>query len=548
MLILGLGGSTHDKSCCLLEDGVIKYSIEEERISKEKYGVGIRSDLFQSIDYCLKANNCKLSDIDLIVTNDLLTFHPSIANEYLTSAVRINHHLAHAASAYYTSPFDQSAILVIDGSGSMYKDNSVETVSLGYAQDNDIKMIKRFNCSRMIIPDFLDIGYKNFRMPLYSLGGLYTLFTYICGFRLLEDGKTMGLSSYGTDRYVEKIKEYIHMTNKLIMEFHVDQRSLYGFIREEFKKRDENSVKADLAFGVQQILEECVFIYMNYLHEITNCDNICYSGGVALNSVLNGKIMEKSSFKNIHILPAAGDSGTAIGAALYAYHNIYKHKYYPHKELQNFCLGKTYTESEIEKELAKFQEKLKYQKHEQKQISKKVAEELSKGKIVAWFQKGSEIGPRALGHRSILVDPRRSEMKDILNSRVKFREEFRPFAPAVLEEYAQDYFDIQQGISPYMLFVSQVKEDKIDKIPATTHVDHTARVQTVHKSLDERFYSLIKEFYNITGIPVLLNTSFNIKGKPIVETPWDALNTFNASSIDVLVIENYIITKMNSEM
>ena len=337
----------------------------------------------------------------------------------------------------------------------------------------------------------------------------------------------MGLAPYGTDRYYDQLRPFVKLLKK--GQVRIDLRSgefekVLDSIMADTKPEEEYSKKADLAWAGQKILEEALVHCANYLYEVTKCPYLCIAGGVGLNSVANGKVLQQTPFEQIFIQPASGDSGTSLGAAMWGYYSIMKQSRNLGQGLimKNAYLGREYSDEEIQESFKEFPDMI-IDKPEN--LTKSAAKLIADGKIVSMFQGGSEYGPRALGHRSILANPAIPNMKDILNMRVKFREEFRPFAPAVLYEHQTEYFELEQ-YTPFMLIVCDVKEDKRKVIPAVTHVDGTARLQSVSKENGGIFYDLISEFYQITNVPVILNTSFNVKGQPIVETPSDAVRWF----------------------
>lgn len=553
MKILGLGGSTHDYSCCLLENGKIVRAIEEERLSKEKHGTGVRSILMQCIEYCIRET--KLEDISYIVTNDILEYGYQLDKNILNNIIKINHHVSHASSAYFTSGMEEASILVLDGSGSHFREKvretiSCETCSIGYAKNTNIdlqeKLLGKDEC--YFVRDLVSGIEKKTYFTNNSISSLYEHLSYACGFGSFGEGKTMGLSAYGKDTYLRDIYKYISFsTNKL--DFHVDYLGLQNFIYSLYQDSnvDRFTLQADIAYAAQFIFEKYVLNLLNVLYSKTHCENLCFAGGAALNSVLNGKIKKYTPFKNVYVFPAAGDSGTAIGAALYTYYKIDKiNKTYKPEKMSNCFFGIKYSDKIIEDALIANENKITHKKMEFSSLCEYVADELRKDKIVGWYQDGCEFGPRALGNRSILAFPHNKDMKDIINQRVKFRENFRPFAPVVKEEFLDEYFLSDIKNNPYMLFVGKVKEDKKHLIPAVTHVDGTARLQTVNKKENNKLYQLLDNLQRLTGIPILLNTSFNIKGRPIVETPGDALSAFIECDMDLLVIGNYIVTKTKS--
>jgi len=539
MKILGIGGSDHDISACLLEDGMITVAIEEERLSREKHSVGVKSSLLKSVDYCLSYRGYELEDIDYFVTNDIFMTRLNSKKLFMDRMIKINHHLAHIASSYYLSSFDKAGLFVSDGAGSIFSHFHVETISLGYASDTNIRIL-----NKVYGQNTLNRGKKIVKEN--SLGQFYSFFSNLCGFGVHNDGKVMGLAPYGSDKYLDEFRKLIKVTyNKGELEVDIDLNSnyyknLYKEIEINSRKDNNFKIKADYAYAAQVVMEEVTFQLLNLLYDKTKCDNLCYSGGVALNSVLNGKLKKNTSFRNIFIPPAPNDSGTAIGAALYAYYNIFNQDSSARYKLTNAYMGKEYSEEEIGKALLKYSNKITVQKVN---VVKEAAESLSKGKIIGWFQGKSEFGPRALGNRSILADARQKDMKDIINRRIKFRESFRPFAPVIINDFWDTYFDTDFEENPFMLYVADVKEDKKQIIPAVTHVDGSARVQIINRATNLKYYDLIMEYYKLTGVPVLLNTSFNVKGEPIVETPEHAIRTFVESDLDVLYLYDYCIHK-----
>lgn len=524
--IIGLGGSVHDLSCCLLTDGQIVRAVEEERLSREKNALGVRSQQFKSLDYCLQDK--KLTDIDLFITNDIFSTRV-LELKGLWSSIKINHHLSHAASSYYTSGFDEAAILVVDGGGSKFGEKD-ETVSLGIAQGNEIHFFKKY--------------YDN------SVSLFYSYMMYECGFKIFQEGKVMGLAPYGTNTYVNELSKYIQVDLPKKIRTNCDNTELNQYIRELISKdkRPRFRVTADIAYAAQYLFEDSMLKTIEYLYEKTKLPRLCYAGGAALNSVLNGKIKKKTGFKEIYVFPAAGDSGAGIGAALYGYYNLFNHKSYnkPRARMKHCYFGITYSNDKIIQTLNLYADKLQYKKYTYQNLFSVVAKMLHEGHIIGWFQDGSEIGPRALGNRSILASPCISTMKDTLNRRVKFRESFRPFAPVTKIDSASEYFEAEND-NTFMLFVEPVKGPYKKLLPAVTHIDGSARLQTVSKESNYKLYCLLDCFQKLSQVPVLLNTSFNIKGEPIVETPDDALEAFLHCDMDAVVIEQYVITKSHED-
>ena len=560
MNILGISCYYHDSAACLLKNGVVIAAAEEERFTRKKHDNSFPKN---AISYCLKEGGIDVKDIDIvafyekpllkfdrILQMSLETYPKSFLNFYkilpgwLTSKLKvpsklkkklnykgkvffIEHHHSHAASAFFASPFKEAAIVTIDGVGEW------STISIHHGKDNKIETLK-------------ETYFPN------SLGLLYSTITAYLGFKVLNDEyKVMGLAAYGKPSYYEKFKEklidikddgsfslnmdyfsYTHkeqmFSNKLEEEF--GQRRNPGEAIEERHK--------DIAASLQKLTEEIVLLIVNHAYKLTNSKKLCMAGGVALNCVANGKLLQKDLFEKIFIQPAATDSGGSMGAALYTYHQILK------KEkvwsMDSAYLGPSFNNKEIKDFLDKC--KIEYAKLSDEDLVKNVANLLSQDKIVGWFQGRMEFGPRALGNRSILANPKNPEMKNIVNKKVKHREEFRPFAPAMLIEKAGEYL-IYNYDSPFMTINFETNIDTRKNIISATHIDGTARVQTVSRERNKLFYDLIKEFENLTNVPALLNTSFNVKGEPIVCSPEDAYNCFKNTDINYLVLGNYLISK-----
>jgi len=539
MIIIGIGGSDHDASCCLLEDGELKVYIEEERLTKEKHGNGVKSSMLKSVDYCLEYMGMKYDDVDYFISNDI--YSPRLNNKkmYMNNLIRINHHLAHMASAFYLSEFDEAAMLISDGSGSIMSHFHMETITLGFAKNNKFEVLDKVYGNNSLNPESIDIVKGN------SFGRFYSKVSNLCGFELHNDGKLMGLASYGKPRFIDMFRTFFQLTftpNGLdvIIDFNSQFKNLYKKLFEETNEEKKFQLKADYAYAAQAVLEEKTFEIINYLYKKTKCPNLCYAGGVALNSVLNGKIKRMTPFDNVYIPPVPNDSGTAIGAALYGYYNLFTDKKPCHKQLNTAFWGKEYDKEHYQKAILKYSDQIVI---EETYTVLSVVDDLINKKVIGWYQGRSEIGPRALGNRSILADPRHAEMKDIINNKVKFRESFRPFAPIVLEEYTSDIFDTDFIPNPFMLYVGQVKEEKQKMIPAVTHVDGSARLQTLSYQNNPKLYDVLRGFYQKTGVPVLMNTSFNTKSKPIVETPEDAINCMLSCEMDVLYLGDYRIIK-----
>lgn len=537
MYILGINAAFHDTSACLLKDGKIVAAIEEERLSRKKH---CQDFPMRSIKYCLNKAGISLEEVNYVV-QDLYETENDFPDQWMKlpkeKRIKVRHHLGHAAAAYYCSGFTDAAILTTDGGGSkgiyseMFHSSLVrERQVFWVARGKDIIELSTFGS-----PEY---G-KEKPMPM-SIGHIYEEVCDILGYGPLEGpGKVMGLSSYGTGRLSRDFLEnYVQYPNGHI--FYKRERLEY----EEYRRKCNEKVKenhAELSYLIQKETEECMIRMAEYLYKVTGSKNLCLGGGVALNCVANRRILNETPFENIYIFPASADAGIAVGNAYYVYYNLADGEFIPQK-LESPYLGRAYTDLEIEAAICEHNSYLEVKKSNKKELLFEIANAIADGRIVGWFQGGSEIGPRSLGHRSILANPCIPEMKDILNERVKHREVFRPFAPSVLKERASEFFNIATE-SPYMLLVADVLDGKKELLPSVTHVDGTARLQTVTKGQNDIFYELIKTFGNLTGVPVLLNTSFNVAGEPIVEKPIDAVRCFVKTDIDILVIENYIIKK-----
>ena len=443
MNIIGIGGSNHDYSCCLLKNGRIICAIEEERVSREKHAIGMKSQLLTGVDYCLDMCGLTEDDIDIVASNTLLN-NSYISKKFKGQIVKISHHMAHASSSYYNSGMLNSVVLVVDGCGDNNGSDLYDTISCGYAENGKIKFEEIIRGEKKYYKDYLlsrqeffkSIG-KNSKEELAipfvdnSLGDLYAIITYFCSFGACNEGKVMGLAPYGSSTYVKKMKQFVNIQTESKIQLKISNKELIDWLIDESKNlssENEEQWREDIAFAVQEVLENVIFQIMNYLYQKYQCENLCYSGGVALNSVLNGKIKEKTPFKNVFVFPAAGDSGTAFGAAQYCYH-LFANQKYMGNVLQTPYYGKSYTRDEIKEAIGLSQGIIATYFDSDERLFSKLADELADNKIIGWFNGKCEFGPRALGNRSILASPIDPKMKDILNSKVKFREAFRPFAP-----------------------------------------------------------------------------------------------------------------------
>jgi carbamoyltransferase len=550
MFALGLGGSNHDFSACLVSGGDVVCGIEEERLSRRKYSVGVNSLHNQAWRYCLDTAGIKLADVGAIVADDTLL--PPAYFHFRSRITLIRHHMAHAASTFYPSPFNRAAILVVDGAGSLIDGEGVETLTTAVGDGTTITEL-----SKVYGTNWSTDGLSEFKVYQagdsdHSLGFMYKAVSRAIGFvlyeekawYLTEDGKTMGLAPYGTDRYCQQFRKYLDLLPDGRYELHLKDGGLLDVIEnalDGLEGEERVARAADLAYAGQDLLEETLLHAVRRLHADTGLADLCLAGGVALNCVANGRLLRETPFENVYVQPAAGDNGCAIGNAYYGYHVLGEHPrprgpVATGRPQRHAFLGRPYTGERVRTALDATG--LPYRKVEHP--ARVGAEILARSELLGWFTGGSEFGPRALGHRSILADPRRADMKDILNARVKHRESFRPFAPAVLAERVSEYFEIDIE-SPFMLLVAPVVEAMRPVVPAIVHVDGTARVQTVTRADNGTYRELIEWFDRLTGVPVVLNTSYNDRGEPIVETPEEALAFFGPSRLDYLIIEDYLV-------
>ena len=593
MYILGISCYYHDAAACLLKDGGVIAAAEEERFSRIKHDASFP---IRAITFCLATAHITGGDLDYVVFNEkpflkferivktILATYPfsegifqeaminwmgdklwikSLIEEKLGIArhkiLFCEHHLSHAAAAFFCSPFRKAAILTCNGVGEW----ATSTLGLGEAAwdengKNEIQL------------------WEEIRFP-HSLGLLYSVFTAFLGFEVNEgEYKVMGMAAFGKPKFVDKIYEVIRVNDdgsfRLRMEYfsfhyHTQQsfnrrfKELFGqprnpqsrFVTSQTSLYDDNrppaekeirinQYYADIAASIQKVTEEILVKMAHYLYRKTGLKKLSLGGGVALNCVANTRLLQETPFEEIFIQPSAGDGGAAMGAALYVWHSFLKNR-------RTFILnhaywGKEYSHEEIKNFLEENHLSYQYILQEDRLLDLVVDAQVS-GEVVGWFQGRFEWGPRALGNRSILADPRQEKMKDIVNIKIKFREPFRPFAPSVLSEKVDEYFDLgkarQQYPLRFMLYTVPVR--KKDAIPAVTHVDGTSRLQVVDPETNPLFYKLLERFYQRSGVPVLLNTSFNLKGEPIVESPKDAFHTFSKSEMDLLVLKNFVLSK-----
>lgn len=571
MKILGISCYYHDSAAVLIDKGEIIAAAEEERFSRIKHDFNFPE---RAIEFCLREGRVTAENIDWVVFYEkpfvkferiLLSCLASVpkGREMFVGAMRVwlrdklwirstlakrlkiptkkivfcTHHLSHAASAYYTSTFKSAALLTCDGVGEW------TTTAWGKATNNKI---------------FLN---EEIKFP-HSLGLFYSTFTQFLGFQVNEgEFKVMGLAPYGKPKFVSKVNKLIKQSadgsfqlDLKYFNFHISDKvsfnqkfiDLFGVPPVNPKKSDEVvQVYADIAASAQAVLDDKLLRIARFIKEKTGEENLCYSGGVALNGVTNWKIFKDAGFKNIFIHPAAGDSGGALGAALYLYFHVFDKKKPKKSIFITPYLGDENGNDDINKFLNENSIKATYMND--REMNKEVVSMLVNKKVIGWVKGRFEWGPRALGARSILADPRDKKMKDLVNSKIKFREAFRPFAPVCLYEKARDYFEVgndyvQQPLQ-YMIAVVPVKKEKRKSLGAITHVDGTARPQFIRREVNKNYYDVIKAFGDTTGTYVLLNTSFNLKGEPIVNKAGEAYDTFMRSGLDALVLGNYLIKK-----
>jgi carbamoyltransferase len=590
--ILGISCYYHDAAAVLLRDGQIVAAAEEERFSRIKHDYGFPK---LAIKYCLEQGGIQGTDLDYIVFFEkpfrkldrilMTTFQTypkswkvfresmitwTMDKMWVASTIQSElgdipkdkilfseHHLSHAASAFLCSPFEEAAILTVDGVGEWV------TGTYGVGRGNDIKLLKQ-----MEFP--------------HSLGLLYSAFTAFLGFEVNEgEYKVMGMAPYGQPRYMDKVWKVVHQNQDGSFSLDMDYFCFHHSTHRTYSKKFAelfgesrpvnlqffteatgfptyfgaapsnyhelcklNQHFADIAASIQKVTEELLLGMARNVYRQTGMKKLCIAGGVALNSVANSRILRETEFEELYVQPAAGDGGGALGAALWAYNSLLgkprdftmKHAYW----------GRSNSGAEIGDFLRQNNIPHRQMKDEDELVDT-VVDRLTRGKVVGWSQGRFEWGPRALGSRSILADPRNPAMKDIVNAKIKFREPYRPFAPSVLVECAEKYFELPHASSHYparyMLYVVPVRESQQSTLPAITHVDGTGRLQTVFKDQSPRYYHLIERFGQATGVPVLLNTSFNLRGEPIVNTPANAFNTFSKSEMDALVLENFLVEK-----
>lgn len=561
MYILGLSCFYHDAAACLLKDGVPIASSDQQAFSRKKHD----SDFpVQAIRFCLEQAGITAQQLDAVAFYDkplmkfdrLLRYQlhhfPSTYRTFVDAMPRwiatklrlpkclkdhfdysgailySEHHLSHAASAYYTSGFQEAAVLTVDGVGEW------ATASWGKGQGHDLELLGEI------------------RFP-HSLGLLYSAFTYYCGFKVNSaEYKLMGLAPYGQPTMVDKVREFIDVKEdgsfRLNMEYFAYERGeamfnekfeqVMGRPRRPLEAKDMDDFYMDAARSIQEVTNDVMVKLARSAMEKAGSKNLCMAGGVALNCVANGHILRETDVENLYIQPSAGDAGGAMGAAYVVWNQLLQNPVGP--RLPTPYLGAGYDEETIRKTLDSYG--AVYKRMERQDLLDRVAELIDTAHVVGWYQGRMEWGPRALGHRTILGDARHPEMRTIINMRIKFREGFRPFAPSCLEEHVQDYFEIDRP-SPYMLLVAPVKEEHRDGLKAITHVDGSARIQTINKDQDALYYDLIRTFYERTGCPIVINTSLNVRGEPIVNTPEDSYLCFMRTDMDAMALGPFLCMK-----
>lgn len=571
MYVLGLNAYHADSSACVIKDGRLIAASEEERFTRVKHWAGFPK---YSIQFCLEESGISLNDVDAICIGrdtkakrlakiKYLLSNPyngfkilkkrlenkeeveNLAGEFeshfgargsvIESKIKyIEHHRSHCASAFYPSPFNESAILSVDGSGDF------TTTMIAFGSGNKIEVLESLN------------------YPV-SLGFFYTAFTHLLGFPNYGDEyKVMGLAPYGNPVVTDEVKSIFRNDSNRLLDWHEDYfneivvdykanqvivppftsvkfHDKFGDVRQ--KKEQLSQKHKDLAASVQKVTEEVIFELANKAQTMTGCKNLCIAGGVAQNSVANGKIIANTGFERLYVPSAGHDAGISIGSALYHYHENLG--YNERDQIKHAYSGKKYDREEIEIFLKTLD--VTYQEFKEVELIDYVSEALVNGKVIGWFQGRAEFGPRALGNRSILVDPRRDDAKELLNEKIKRRENFRPFAPSILEEYVHEFFEGADQV-PFMEKVYPIVKAKRELIPAVTHVDGTGRLQTVIKETNPRYHALISRFFEKTAIPVLLNTSFN-ENEPIVNSPNEAYDCFARTKMDMLVLGDFVIER-----
>lgn len=545
----------HDRSVAIIENGMIIGALAAERIDRKKHSISAKIP-FETIDKLLAYLEIGINDIKYVgityaavdIQNLEDYYYDQLSDHYKNwnfELVCVDHHLAHAASTFYTSGFDKSLVFIADGGGDLVNGNE-ESESVYIADKNDIVLVEQRVQSNIIHTlsrkQFHILPFMNdaFLKHQISIAKKYEQITYMIGFDWNQAGKTMGLASYGNCLIDFNVPEIKDLQFELTLDYIIEE--IYRMYESSGLKYPTfiNKYRQDIANTVQIYTEKMVIAIVGYLIDKYKINKLCLAGGLFLNCLLNHKILETYPDIELHICPAAGDDGQAIGAAFWAYRKFKDTTLFDNSKNIPY-LGIAYSNQLIKNSLENFN--LKYDFYDSTdELCKVIATNIYENKIIGFFTGRSEIGPRALCHRSIIANATWGGMKDYINQKVKHREPFRPFAPVVLEEYERTFFNLKQT-SPYMLLAPTVNEDMSHLIPSVVHVDKTARVQSVNKNSNPFIYRVIEEFKNISGVPVILNTSFNDNGEPIVESPDDAIKTFLNTNIDVLVLEHFIVYK-----
>lgn len=556
--ILGTGLS-HDGSACILRDGRIAVAIEKERITRRKHDGGNDA---AAVQYCLDALGLQLADMSLIV--QAANFEKDISPELYAGkrlyhpdvpVVTISHHLAHAYSAIGTSPFRESNVLVIDGAGSPAAqcDDWPDEISRNFWQSRigfycEKDSFYRYDGAGLhcLHKDFSEVrlygAHGTVRMPLthHSIGGVYAAASHYCFGNLDDAGKLMGLAPYGRESAfsgpIFDIADGSLAVRHEVLDILQSPAEDYAAFKADFQHY------ADVARWVQAETERAVVAIARHRTERFPHDNLCYAGGVALNAVSNARLLKERVVRNLYLQPAAGDNGLALGCAFYGWHGVHQREII-HQPSSTVFFGKEYGDDPIASELRSHPEAARFSWRRSGSIEEETAGALAAGKVAALFRGGAEFGPRALGHRSILADPRIPGIRERINRDIKFREDFRPFAPAVRREDVSLYFE-HGWDSPYMILVDDIRPEWKEQLAGVVHVNGTCRVQTVEESWNPHFHRLLTHFSELTGVGVLINTSFNRRGMPIVETPREALDFFLECALDVLVMEEYFVEKI----
>lgn len=551
--ILGIGGSDHDVHACLIRDGKVVITVEEERLCRHKYGLGGNLLDGLSRQHALETAGISLEQVDEVVVDSILA--PTALLGVRSRAKKLDHHMAHAASAYFTSGFDSAAILVVDNAGGLVKDgerDALQATTWYRGQGRQISFLDRVTSTNWVEgPTVLAQVYQRGDGD-DSLGHLYKKTTGALGFRyppqarqdpklyyFPEDGITMGLSAYGDLRFFDELWTLVELLPQGRYRIALSDGRMDQMLARWLGDEPSFEVRAAVAAAAQEALSRLMVHLVTHVVEATGERRLCLAGGVAMNTVTNGRLLRETPIERLYVPPMPGDNGTGVGAALWA---AAQDRDQP-LPVYSVYGGRRYTETEVRQALAGLDtSRYTVSSPAPADLLERVARLLLEQKVVAWFEGGAEGGRRALGHRSILADPRPKAMRDHLNENVKRRQWFRPYAPMVPEERVQEFFDLAHP-SPYMQLVMDVLPQWKERIQAAAHVDGSARLQTIHRDQHPRMYELLHAFEKVSGVPIILNTSFNVANEPMVETPADAIRCFTGTNIDALVIEQYLVVR-----